>query len=145
MASDEDPIQLTDDDHVPPSDDELLSMAIPIEQIDQEPAAEEPEPDLFEPIALSDVGSARKQIKVTGDKRSHDDHWSRKTNVTGEGATHMRTFVAKLRIDAIDHLDQTINEWLDAHPEYEVKFVSTSVGTLTGKLKEPALFMNVWV
>lgn len=145
MASDEDPIQLTDDDQVPPSDDELLSMAIPIDQIDQEPAAEEPERDLFEPIALSDVGSARKQIKVTGDKRSHDEHWSRKTNVNGEGATHMRTFVAKLRIDAIDHLDQTINEWLDAHPEYEVKFVSTSVGTLTGKLKEPALFMNVWV
>ena len=36
-------------------------------------------------------------------------------------------------------------EWLDAHPQYEVKYVSTTVGELTGKLKEPHMICQVWV
>lgn len=71
--------------------------------------------------------------------------WKRQPNVSGQGATHVRTFVAKLRYEAIEHLDEQINDWLDAHPECEVKFVTTAVGPLTGKLKEDALFVNVWV
>jgi hypothetical protein len=42
-------------------------------------------------------------------------------------------------------MDQTINEWLDAHPQYEVKFVNATIGTFTGKIKEPALICQVWV
>ena len=42
-------------------------------------------------------------------------------------------------------MDQSVNEWLDAHPQYEVKFVSSTVGTVTGKLKEPHLICQVWV
>ena len=41
-------------------------------------------------------------------------------------------------------MDDKINEWLDAHPEIEVKFVTTAVGPYEGKIKEPALVMNVW-
>ena len=55
------------------------------------------------------------------------------------------TFHAKLTDDALKYMDQVINEWLDAHPQYEVKFVNSSVGILTGKLKEPALVCQVWV
>ncbi|MEM6332604.1 MAG: hypothetical protein AAF823_04615, partial [Planctomycetota bacterium] len=41
--------------------------------------------------------------------------------------------------------DEQVNEWLDAHPEYEVKFVSQSIGKLVGKNTEDALFMSIWV
>jgi len=66
-------------------------------------------------------------------------------NKTGHGAIHVKTFVAKLRLDSIEHMDQQINEWLDAHPDYEVKFCTMSTGELKDKLTEPALFLCVWV
>ncbi len=75
----------------------------------------------------------------------HEDKWNRTPNTPGTGAIHVKTFVTKLRLDAIDHMDQQINEWLDAHPQYEVKFVTTTVGKLVGKITEEALFVNVWV
>jgi hypothetical protein len=43
------------------------------------------------------------------------------------------------------YLDQQINEWLDAHPQYEVKFTSSAIGDFTGKVKEPHLIIQVWV
>ena len=42
-------------------------------------------------------------------------------------------------------MDQTINEWLDEHPEYEVKLVTSTGGTVDGKLKESHLICQVWV
>ena len=71
--------------------------------------------------------------------------WNRQPNVTGTGATHVRTFHSKLTNEALLYLDQTVNEWLDEHPEFEIKFVTTSVGELSGKLKEPHLICQVWV
>ena len=85
-------------------------------------------------------------IQVFGGQRvPHEDKWSRNTNVTGKGATHVKTFYCKLRPDAIQYLDDQINEWLDKHPEYEVKLVTSTVGKLVGKNIEDALFLNVWV
>lgn len=75
----------------------------------------------------------------------HEDNWNRTPNSTGTGAIHVKSFHCKLTGDSLDFLDQQINEWLDAHPQYEVKFVTTSIGTWTGKLKEPNLIVNVWV
>jgi hypothetical protein len=85
------------------------------------------------------------RITAFGKERRHEEQWSRTPNTTGYGAIHVKTFHCKLTEDAIAYMDQTINEWLDAHPQYEVKFVSSTIGTLTGKLKEPALFCQVWV
>ena len=90
------------------------------------------------------VGGAR-TIRTFGDVKKAEAQWKRKPNKTGQGATHIRTFVSKMRLDAIEHLDQQINDWLDEHPELEVKFCTVSHGTLTGKTKEEAIFMNVWV
>jgi hypothetical protein len=75
----------------------------------------------------------------------HEDSWNRTPNVTGTGAIHVKSFHAKLTGESLEFLDRQINEWLDAHPQYEVKFVSTSVGEWTGKLKEPNLIVQVWV
>jgi hypothetical protein len=76
----------------------------------------------------------------------HEDKWNRSPNVTGQGAIHVRSFHCKLSDDSLGYLDQQVNEWLDAHPQYEVKFVSTSIGEWAGKLgKEPHIVVQVWV
>lgn len=75
----------------------------------------------------------------------HEDKWVRTPNVTGVGAIHVKSFHCRLTGDSLEFLDQQINEWLDAHPQYEVKLVTSSVGMWSGKLKEPSLIVNVWV
>jgi hypothetical protein len=104
-------------------------------------------PDTARPLPVAESGNPLAGGKITafGKERRHEDRWSRTPNTTGHGAIHVKTFHCKLTEDAIAYMDQAVNEWLDAHPQYEVKFVSSTVGTLTGKLKEPALFCQVWV
>jgi hypothetical protein len=97
------------------------------------------------PIAESLGPNTAQKIRAIGDRRRHEDQWSRTPNTTGQGAIHVKTFSAKLTEDALKYMDQSINEWLDAHPQYEVKFSTTTVGILTGKLKEPYLICQVWV
>jgi hypothetical protein len=78
--------------------------------------------------------------------KRHEDSWARTPNTAGTGAIHVRTFHCKLNEDSIAYLDQQVNEWLDAHPQYEVKFSTMQVGEWTGKLgKEAHLIMSVWV
>ena len=129
-------------------DEELLAKAIPIDNEDQQ----DEEEDELDAVELEPAGddagassSGTSKIRTFDTRVPHEDHWKRQPNVTGRGAIHVKTFVAKLRPDAIEHLDQQINEWLDNHPEYEVKFVTTTVGQLVGKTTEDALFVNVWV
>jgi hypothetical protein len=76
---------------------------------------------------------------------AHEEKWSRTPNTTGTGAIHVKSFHCKLTGDSLKYLDEQINEWLDGHPQYEVKSVTTSIGLWTGKLKEPNLIVNVWV
>jgi hypothetical protein len=85
------------------------------------------------------------KIRTFGAMKRHEDCWARTPNTTGSGAIHVKTFHAKLTEDSLVFLDQSINEWLDAHPQYEVKFVSTTIGEYTGKIKEPQLICMVWV
>jgi hypothetical protein len=77
--------------------------------------------------------------------RKHEEAWARSPNVTGTGAIHVKSFHCKLNDDSLVFLDQQINEWLDAHPQYEVKFVTTSVGEWQGKMREPQMIVQVWV
>lgn len=97
------------------------------------------------PVAESLGPAGGQKIRAIGDRRRHEDTWSRTPNTTRQGAIHVKTFQAKLTEDALKYMDQTINEWLDAHPQYEVKFACSTVGILTGKLKEPYLICQVWV
>ncbi len=78
--------------------------------------------------------------------KKHEENWKRSPNATGTGAIHVRTFHCKLSDDAITFIDQQVNEWLDAHPQYEVKFATSNIGEWSGKLgKEPHLVVQVWV
>ncbi|MGA2441809.1 MAG: hypothetical protein ABSH08_12700, partial [Tepidisphaeraceae bacterium] len=56
----------------------------------------------------------------------------------------MRTFHCRLSEQGVEYLDQTINDWLEAHPDIEVKFTASTIGMWDGKLKEPTLIINVW-
>ena len=70
--------------------------------------------------------------------------YKRATNVNKSGAIRTRTFHCRLSEQGVEYLDQTINDWLEAHPEIEVKFTQSTVGMWDGKLKEPTLIVNVW-
>ena len=76
----------------------------------------------------------------------HEDTWKRTPNVTGKGAIHCKTFHCKLGADSLTYLDEQINRWLDDHPQYEVKFVTTSTGDWGGKMgTETHMVVQVWV
>ena len=136
------------------SEEQLLANAIPID-INEAEENDSTDADLVDAVDLhavepepvtpgsSVVGSNK--IRTFDTRKPHEEHWKRSPNVTGVGAIHVKTFTSKLRLDAIEHLDEQINNWLDNHPEYEVKFVSQSIGDLVGKRTEPALFISVWV
>ncbi len=148
-------------------DDELLARAIPIDKTDGQGASVSPNDsnngEPLEAIELDETQlseaepnrvphqeteaerARRHKIQSFGDRAHHEKPWRRQPHQTGQGAVHVRTFIAKLRIEAMEHLDEQINDWLEAHPEYEIKFVTTTMGPLKGKLTEEALFVNVWV
>lgn len=69
---------------------------------------------------------------------------TRPVNKTGTGATRCRTFHSKLSDEAMRHMDQQINDWCDRHPDVEIKFCSSTVGTWTGKHAEPNLIVTVF-
>jgi len=141
------PEQHDSSEHV--NEEQLLANAIPID-VDATDANDGTDHDAegLAPIELDEatssiVGSTK--IRTFDTRKPHVDQWKRTPNVTGSGAIHVKTFVTKLRLDAINHLDDQINQWLDNHPEYEVKFVSQSIGKLVGKNTEDAMFTSVWV
>ena len=136
---------MTDQPHDQKGDEELLADAIPI------PPEEGEDDDALTPIDFNDDdleaedGSHTSMIRTIGEKKRSEAHWKRESVSSGQGASHVRTFVAKLRLDAVENLDSQVNAWLDEHPEFDVKFVSTSVGPLIGKTTENAMFITVWV
>ncbi len=139
-----------DPNHV--SEEQLLANAIPIETNDaEENDTTDHDADELTPIELDAVSEGASsvvgsnKIRTFDTRKPHEEHWKRTPNVTGAGAIHVKTFTSKLRLDAIEHLDNQINSWLDNHPEYEVKFVSQSIGQLVGKRTEDAIFISVWV
>jgi hypothetical protein len=114
-----------------------------------------PQPVDEEPIALvdDDVAAApthaeefAKKIKQLGDAgtaRKHHD-WKRQVTANGTGAIRVKSFHGKYSDSGLQYLDDAINEWLDAHPDVEVKFVTPTVAVFEGKIREPALVLNLW-
>lgn len=75
-----------------------------------------------------------------------ESRWKRPLNKDGSGATHVRTFVGSLSQQGLEYLDRHINEWLDTHPDAEVKFATLQVGDMpTATGREPALIAQVWI
>ena len=70
--------------------------------------------------------------------------FKRQPNVTGQGATRVRTFHGRLSDEGMAFMDDKINEWIDMHPEVEIKHVSTTIGVFEGKIRDQALIVNIW-
>ena len=104
----------------------------PIGLVDDEPT----------PATAADAAKKIKAFGVAGMQKAHD--WKRKTTVTGTGAVRCRSFHGKLSDQGLGFMDDQINEWLDSHPDVEVKFVTSTVGQYEGKIREPALVLNLW-
>lgn len=80
-----------------------------------------------------------------GDTVAHKKHdWKRTPYKTGTGAIRVKSFHGKYSEGGLEYLDNAVNEWLDANPDVEVKFVTPTVMTFEGKIREPALVLNVW-
>ena len=118
-----------------------------------EDQSQDPPPPLPKPKTIGDVPieepsvsiGLTKKITAFGSGKKETDSWTGRPNTTGAGATHVKTFHSKLTDDALRYVDQQINEWLDENPEFEVKLTTTTIGTFTGKVKEPHLICQVWV
>lgn len=71
-------------------------------------------------------------------------NYKRTTHLNKTGAVRMRTFHCRLSEQGVEYMDQSVNDWLENHPDIEVKFTTSTVGMWDGKLKEPTLILNVW-
>lgn len=75
-----------------------------------------------------------------------DSGWRRHSQLTGQGATHVKSFHCKLQGDALNHLDQQINAWLESHEDCEIKLVTTQTGEWSDTLgKACHLIVQIWV
>ena len=106
----------------------------PITLVDEEPAQKGPAD-----------GSQASKIRAFSVPGMHKEaKFKRQTFVTGHGAVRVRSFHGRLSDEGMSFLDDKIHDWLDQHPEIEVKFVTTTIGQFEGKIREPALVLNVW-
>ncbi len=100
---------------------------------------------LVEEASVDAVSEHQKKIRSYDDAAKHRHHeWKRKINPSNNGATRVKSFHGKYSDQGVAYLDDAINEWLDDHPEADVKFVTSTVGMFDGKTKEPALVLNLW-
>ena len=113
-----------------PEQNDYLGQPLPVEP----EADEEPRVEPSKKIHMFGGG--------TGLETKHD--FKRTLNKTGQGATRIRIFHSKLSDSGLLYIEEQINEWLDANPDVEIKFTSSTVGVLEGKRAEPNLIMSVW-
>jgi len=108
-------------------------------------AAESDPIELVEEL-MEDAPPSERKIQYLGiTEGGHKrDNWKRPTTVNGTGATRLRSFHGKYSEQGLEYLDGAVNDWLDNHPDIEVKFVTSTVMTFEGKIREPALVLNVW-
>jgi hypothetical protein len=127
----------------------------PLELVDDIAASGAPAPTSSHsaPVATAAPSSAQSlpgpnpsKIKAfsVAQEKSHLTKFTRQTTVTGRGAIRVRTFHSRLSDESLAYMDDKINEWLDGHPDIEIKFTTTAIGQYDGKIKEPALVLNVW-
>lgn len=107
---------------------------------------EDDELEVIEETATAPAAApAPKKIIAFGEESHHKKHdWKRKTTCSGTGACRVKTFHGKYSDQGMNYLDDAINEWLDNHPDVEIKFVTSTVATFEGKIREPALVLNLW-
>lgn len=133
-----------DDQPIPLDDPQPVGPKVPNHLRPREPEPVPPRIGISTPSGPEPASKIRAfEQKLSG--RHEDKGWNRTPNSPGTGAIHVKSFHCKLNAESLEFLDQQVNEWLDAHPQYEVKMVTSSVGDWTGKTREPNLVLQVWV
>ena len=96
-------------------------------------------------VGLGQIAAPRKiKVNTGGDKHTYN-RFKRPPLNTGAGATRCRSFHGRLSDDGLAYTDDKINEWLDNHPEVEIKHVNCIVGPLEGKVTgEQGLIVVIW-
>jgi hypothetical protein len=112
----------------------------PIEIVDDSPPA--PAPGQPAPAPGQPASKIRAFTVAGAHVTSHQ--FKRQPNLTGHGVTRVRTFHGRLSDEGMAFMDDKINEWIDDHPDVEVKFVTTCIGVFEGKIRDQALVVNVW-
>jgi len=108
------------------SDDERLSLVDETEVTDRSDQA-----SIYSPTGAEGGGPAPQEFK-------------RPLNQTGQGASRIRVFHAKLSDGAVRHLEEMVNTWLDDHPEVDVKFSTTTVGSWESKHSESHIILTLF-
>ena len=125
-----------------PTEADLDPIALVEDELEEIPTAT---PIAGAPTFQSNPAAIKSKIKAfTNDTARREHQWKRTPHVSGQGAIRVKSFHGKYSDQGVEHLDDMINEWIDAHPEVEVKFVTSTVHVFEGKIREPALVMNVW-
>lgn len=85
------------------------------------------------------------KIRLTGGGDKHNyTKFKRGVHADGTGACRLRSFHGRLSDEGLAFMDDKINEWLDTHPEIEIKIVNTVIGPIEGKHGEQAMFVTLW-
>jgi len=134
------------DEPFDPLDDAPLSLEPDEPEEAQKPAEAEAEEE-DEPIRLVDSeGEPNSQLRAFGAAAlggGREEKFKRPLNVNGQGATRCRLFHSKISLTPLEHMEQSINGWLDAE-QIEIKHVGHIIGTMEGKRPEPNLIVMVW-
>jgi hypothetical protein len=135
---------MADDDFIP-MDDEPLAL-----EPDESPGGEKhsaAKDDDDEPIRLVETeGEPNAQLRAFGAAAlggAKAEQYKRQLNVDGHGATRCRVFHSKISLTPLEHMENTINQWLDSG-DIEIKHVGHVIGTMEGKRPEPNLIVMVW-
>lgn len=104
---------------------------------------------LVDDEAEEEAAEAASQIRQFGasfsfDGGAREDGFRRALLPDARNATRCRTFHAKLTDASLAHLNDTINEWVDAHADVQIKFVSSNIGVVEGKHADPHLIVTVF-
>ncbi len=128
----------------PKPDNRLNDLVDPLAENSAHLSADEPLL-LVEEAGVDAVAEHQKKIRSYDEAAKHRHHeWKRQLHASQNGATRVKSFHGKYSDQGLAFLDDSINEWLDNNPEVDVKFVTSTVGMFDGKVKEPALVLNVW-
>ena len=132
-------------DEITPTPEEATAPeepSIPLEDDDLAPLSLADDEDASGPIS----GRSSTRIQTFGAHAadaSQQHQYKRTPSLTGAGAVRCRLFHSKITVAALDHMTETINEWLDSD-EIEVKYVGQVIGTMEGKKPEPNVIVTVW-
>lgn len=105
----------------------------PVSLIDDEPGIQKREPTKIRSFSEgSTLGGAHS-----------DANLNRPLAAMAEPATRVRTFHGKLTAAGLAHMDDLVNEWLDANPDIYIKQSTSSIGVFEGKAKESHLVLTI--